>query len=117
MAKDVIYTSDIPSDYHYVRFGSNYIDLFNQASAQNETLQYYRIYYDYSPGTYITGTQNFSSYTRTYFDDYPVSGNIWYRTDIDKILVSVLVIAIFGVFLINLVTSMVKKGGLLGGLL
>lgn len=115
--KDVIYTSDIPSDYHYVRFGSDYIDLFNQPSAQNETLQFYRIYYRYSPGTYITGTQSFSDYDRTYFDDYPVSGDIWYRPDLDKILLCVFIISVFGFFLINLVTSIVKKGGILGGLL
>ena len=26
---DTIYIGNIPTEYHYARFGSNYIDLFN----------------------------------------------------------------------------------------
>lgn len=117
MAKDVLYISDIPSEYHYAVFSNDYVTLYNQPSAANETLDYYRIYYKVSPGTYITGTQYFNSYNTTYFVDYPVSNSVWDRPDLDKILLCVLILAVFGVFLINLVTSIIKKGGILGGLL
>lgn len=117
MAKDTLYISDIPEEYHFADFNDWYVDLYNQPSARNETLTYYRIYYNCSPGTYVTGTRTFGSYNTTYFDDYPVSGEVWYRPDLDGILTCVFIIAFFGAFLINLITSIVKKDGLLGRLL
>ena len=48
---DKLYISDIPSEYHYVQLSNDYITLYNQPSAQNETLDYYRIYLNVSPVT------------------------------------------------------------------
>lgn len=114
---DKLYISDIPSEYHYAQISNDYITLYNQPSAQNETLDYYRIYLNVSPGFYVTGEQSFSNYNRTYFTDVEVSNSVWDRTDLDGILTSVFILAFLGVFLINLVTSIIKKGGILGGLL
>lgn len=99
MAKDVLYVSDIPSDYHYVAFSNDYFEVYNRPSASNTTLHYYRFYYKYSPGVYIEGDRTFGGYGVTYFDDYPVSGSVWYRPDIDSILLAVLIIALFRYFL------------------
>lgn len=115
--KDKLYTSDIPSDYHYVSFSNDYFEVYNRPSAYNTTLHYYRFYYKYSPGVYVEGDRTFSSYNTTYFEDYPTSSKVWDRPDLPNILTATLIIALFGLFLINLVTSIVKKGGILGGLL
>lgn len=107
---------DIPSQYHYARFGSNYIDLFDRPSAQNVTLNYYRIYTNIDPDFYIQYQENFGNYYTTTFVDITRTDSIMSRSDIDKIFICVF-IAIFGMILtINLFTSFFKKGGLLGGL-
>lgn len=115
--KDVLYTSDIPSDYHFVRFGNGYFDLFNEANPNDEIVDFYRVYYSVSPSTYVHLYENYNPNDSIELLDYPVSGDIWQRPDIDKILVSCLCIALFGIFVINIVTSLIKKGGIFGGLL
>lgn len=117
MATDILYIKDIPKDYHYADFSEYYVDLYNQPSARNETLDFYRIYLNVSPGTYTEGTRQFSNYQTTYFDNIEVSSSWWYRKDLDVILVSVLCISLFFIFLFNIFTSIFKKGGLFGGLL
>lgn len=114
---DKLYISDIPSEYHYAQISGDYITLFNKPSASNETLDYYRIYFKVSPGFYVQGSQTFGNYNTTSFIDVDVSNSVWDRPDIDGILTSVFILAFLGVFLINLVTSIIKKGGILGGLL
>lgn len=117
MASDILYIKDIPNQYHYADYSEYYVDLYNQPSARNETLKYYRIYFNVSPGTYIEGTRTFGSYNTTYFDNIEVSNSWWYRNDLDVILVSVLCISLFFIFLFNIFTSIFRKGGLFGGLL
>ena len=114
---DTIYIGDIPSDYHYATFGSDYITLYNQPSGYNSTLPYYRIYYNYDNFVYSTGFTTFSSYNRTDFTDVSVSNSWWYRGDLDAILTCVFIISIFFVFIFNIITSCFKKGGVFGGLL
>ena len=107
---------NIPSQYHYARFGTNYIDLFDRASAQNVTLNYYRVYYTLDPDFYVQYSENFGNYYTTTFVDIQTTNNLMCRNDIDKIFICCF-IAIFGMILtINLISSIIKKGGLLGGL-
>lgn len=114
---DTLYICDIPSDYHYAVFSSDYITLYNQPSAQNQTLHYYRLY-DSSLGYYYSqGDQSFGQYNRTYFTDVPVSNDWLYRHDLDSIFICVFICVLFFIFLFNIMTSCVKKGGLFGGLL
>lgn len=117
MSDKVYLPSDIPSDYHYAVFTNDYVTLYNQPSAQNETLNYYRIYFNYSSGMYVTGQSTFSQYSRTYFYDVPVSREFFDRPDSYKIVLIIMVLAVFGLWLFNLMTSIVKKNGLLSGLL
>lgn len=115
---DKLYLPDnIPSDYHYAIFGNYYVTLYNKPSAQGETLDYYRIYFNYSPGLYTSGTTTFSSYNRTYFDNIPVSKDWFDRPDILNIVGVVFICSILGLFVINLFTSFFKKGGFLSGLI
>lgn len=114
---DTLFVGNIPLDYHYAVFSNNYITLFNKSSGYNETLNYYRIYTTNNGFYYSTGTQTFSSYNRTEFQEINVSNSWLYRNDIDKIF-SVCFFCIFlFVWIFNIVTSVFRKGGVFGGLL
>lgn len=113
---DTLYVGDIPQDYKYAVFSSDYITLYNQPTATNETLQYYRIFTNYENFMYVTGFTDFRYNTST-FTEISVSNNWLYRNDIDKIFtVSFFFILLF-IFVFNIVTSVFKKGGVFGGLL
>lgn len=114
---DTLFIGDIPSDYHYATFSNGYITLFNKSHGQNETLNYYRIYTNNNGFYYSTGSQSFSAYNPTYFQEINVSNDWIYRSDIDKIFtVSFFCIFLF-IWVFNIVTSVFRKGGVLGGLI
>lgn len=117
MSDKLFLPSDIPDGYTYAQYSNGYITLYNQASAQNETLTYYRIWYGYSDGFVSTGQTTFSNYNRTYFDYVNTSRDFFDRPDAFKIVTIIFVLVFFGVWLLNLMTSFVRKGGVLGGLI
>lgn len=112
---DVLYIGDIPSNFHYARYGSNYIDLYNRQTLSNGTYQYYRVYLYDNFFTYDIGNTNVSQYNTITCRDIEVSNNFMYRRDIDSIFVCVLIFSIFFVFLANIFTSIIKKGVYLVG--
>lgn len=113
---DVLFVGSIPKEYHYAVWGSDYVTLYNRPSAQNITLPYYRIYFN-APGFHFSqGNQTFSQYNATTFQDIEVSDKWYYRKDNFTILFFFLVITICTFWLVNLFTSIFKKGGLLSGL-
>lgn len=108
---DTLYVGDIPSEFKYASFSNDYITLYAQPSAHNETLNYFRIY-DYDLGFYYsTGTQTFGQ-TYSYFAPINTSNNWLYRNDIDKIFIVCFIIFFMFLFTFNLVTSSIKKGGI-----
>lgn len=113
---DTLYIGDIPLDYKYAQFSSDYITLYNRPSATNTTLDYYRIY-DKEGFFYSTGSTNFGNYNTTYFTEIDVSNNWLYRQDIDKIFIVCFIIFFMFIFIFNMITSVFKKGGVFGGLL
>ena len=68
-------------------------------------------------GTYIQDTRNFGNYNTYTFQEYPCTSDICYRNDFDSICIIVFICCIFFVFLCNIVTSLIRRGGALGGLL
>lgn len=112
---DTLFIGDIPLDYKYAVFSNGYITLYNKSSARNETLNYYRIYTTNNGFYYSLGTQTFGN-TRSVFTPVNVSDNICYRTDFDSIVIMVFCFVIFGLWLLNFITSCIRKGGVLGGL-
>lgn len=114
---DTLYIGDIPTNYHYAAFSNDYVTLYNKPYGQNETLDYYRIYFNYDNFIYSTGVSSFSNYNRTDFTDISVSQSWWYRRDLDSILLCVFIISIFFIFIFNIITSCFKKGGVFGGLI
>lgn len=114
---DTIYIGDIPVEYHYARFGSNYIDLFNTNElSNNRTYTYYRVYLYDNLFEYDVRSQQVSGYYNETLQDVKVSQNQVYRRDFGDICVIIALMVGFGVWLLNLLTSVIRKGGVLGGL-
>lgn len=113
---DELYIGDIPITYKYAQFSNDYVTLYNKATFVNETTTYYRIYFNAPGFFYSTGTQSFG-YTSSTFQEIPVTNNFLHRSDISQIFVVSFIIIFALVVLINMVTSVFKKGGVLGGLL
>ena len=113
---DTIYIGDIPSEFHYARFGSNYIDLFNTDTLlNNHEYTYYRIYLYDNLFEYDVRSQQGSYYNET-LQNVNVSQNQVYRRDFGDICIIIALMVGFGVWLLNLMTSIIRKGGVLGGL-
>lgn len=116
---DKLYTGDIPQEYHYARFSSNYIDLYNtDILLSNNTYTYYRVYLYNNLFFYDTlQTTTGGYYSTTYTTNIETTDNIMYRRDFPSILTMTLIIAVFGIWLFNILSSAIRKGGGLGGLL
>lgn len=113
---DTIYIGDIPQDFHFARFGNNYIDLFNTNDLRpNVDYTYYRIYLYDNLFEYDIRTQEGSYYSET-LQDVKVSNSQVYRRDFGDICIIIALYVGFGVWLLNLMTSIFRKGGVLGGL-
>lgn len=118
---DTLYIGDIPLSYHYISFESNG-DIILRDREVYDTPGYYPTY------TIISNSQNKFIYTKSNLRvsegqvfnypglDVPVS-NKWYdRPDCLNIMFLTLCVTIITFFIVNLFTSIFKKGGLLGGL-
>lgn len=113
---DKLYIGDIPSDFKYAVFSNDYVTLYNKNGVRNETIPFYRIYFNAPGFFYSTGSTTVGNTTQ-YYQELNVTDDIMYRKDYVDI-VTVSFIFMFGIVLLfNLVTSVFKSGGLLGGLL
>lgn len=113
---DKLYIGDIPLNYKYAVFSADRIDLFAQPNLQG-TLQGYQIrmydnYFTYASRTYNYATNNTQTATQI-----EVTNDYLYRRDFPSIMFMSVVYVCILVILFNLVSSVFKKGGLLGGLL
>ena len=113
---DVLYTGDIPSDYHYAIFNNGYIDLYNSNTLHNNTYTRYRVFTNVNGFYYSIDNVNVSQYTTTYTTSINTSNNLCYRHDFPSILFMTLAFTFVGIWLLNLMTSLIRKGGILGGL-
>lgn len=116
MSDKIYVPGGIPSNYKYGQISSNYIDLYPKSFFQNETTDYYRIYYGYSSGLYEHLERSFNGYNPTSYNELPVSYSVFDRPDFISIISITLMLTFCGIWLLNLITSFVRKGGLLGGL-
>lgn len=113
---DILYTGDIPSEYHYALFNNGYIDLYNTANLTNGTYNFYRVYTNAGGFYYRLLSQNYSAYNTTYAQEITTTDNVCYRSDFSSILFMTLAFTFIGVWLLNLISSVIRKGGVLGGL-
>ena len=113
---DVLYIGDIPKEYHYAVYSSNYIDLYNTPNLQG-SLDFYRVYMYENHFAYEKRNTTYNQYYYSTAKDIEVSDNYMYRRDYPSIVSVSFITIILLVFLFNIVSSVFKKGGLLGGLL
>ena len=113
---DTLYTGDIPKDYHYALFNNGYIDLYNTDRLHDGTYTFYRVYTNAGGFYYRTYQQTYNQYNTIYAQDINVTANKCYRQDFPSILFMTICFALVGIWLFNLITSLIRKGGLLGGL-
>lgn len=111
---DTLYIGDIPEEFCYAQFNSDYVTLYNKSSASNEELQYYRIYFIDNFFTYDSGFSRFDNTVN--FQKINVSNKIYYRRDFPNILLTTFIIIIFFLWVTNLFTTIIYKGGILRGL-
>lgn len=116
MSDKIYIGNEIPDGYIYGNITDTYIELFNKSTFQNETATCYRIYYKYSDYLVVQSQRSFNGYYTQTFDELPVSRDVFDRPDFANVVIIVFCISLFGVWLCNLVTSIIKRGGLLGGL-
>lgn len=114
---DTLFIGDIPKEYHYALFNNGYIDLYNTPNLTNGTYNYYRVYTNSGGFYYRLYSTNYGQYNTTYAQEIKVTDNICYRQDFSNICIITFIIVFFAVFLFNIFTSSIRKGGLLGGLL
>lgn len=117
MSDKIYLPSEVPDDFHYAEFKNGYVTLYNEPSALDETLEYYRIHYDYSSGLVTHGYTDFRGLIATEFEEVETSREFFDRPDSISIVLIVFIISVFGIWLLNLMSSLVKRNGLLSGLL
>lgn len=117
MANKLYIPKDIPKEYNYLgNITDTYFDLYNKANIQNTTSDFYRIYYSISPDLYTHNEDTYGEIFNTNFQQIDTSSSVFSRPDCLSIF-GVAFICLFAiVFTLNVVTSFIKKGGLLGGL-
>lgn len=116
MSDKIFLPDTIPSGYIYGNITGDYVELYNKPSFQNETATFYRIYYNYSSGLVVSGTRTFGVYSPTTYEVLPISRDVMDRPDYFNILFVTLAFTLCGLWLFNLMTSLVRKGGVFGGL-
>lgn len=116
---DKIYIGEINSNYKYAQFGSNYIDLYNTSVLRaNNTYEYYRVYFYDNTFVYTSGTNQRGSYSNdVYLQEVPVTNDLRYRRDFPMVILTIFIYLIIAIWLLNLITSGFRKGGVLHGLL
>lgn len=111
---DTLYIGDIPEEYHFAVFNDNYIDLYNNSDISNCS-DYYRLYlYD---NVFLYEYKIIEEYENISLVDIAVSNDYIYRRDFPSIVFISTIFILFIVVLLNLVTSVFKRGGIFSGLL
>ena len=113
---DKLYIGDIPREFHFAQFNNGYIDLYNTQELSGDNHEYYRIFTNCGGFYYSRGYRNFG-YISQQAQNIDVTNDVIYRNDFPNILLMTFIITIFGIFLFNIITSLIRKGGLFGGLL
>ena len=109
----------IGSDYKYVVPSANYYDIYDTPYLEpNRNYTYYRFYNSVDESYFVElerSTTNYNYGTLACFEIEPTNDYL-YRRDYPQILQCVFMLTIGFVLLINIMTSCVRKGGVLSGL-
>lgn len=117
MTETLYISPGIPNSYHYIRYGNGYYDLYNQASMPGDNYYtFYRVYYSFNQDMFEKLSTHVAQYNTLYAQNVNVSNSVWYRKDLDSILTVCFIICFFAIMVINIFSSIFKKGGVLSGL-
>ena len=110
---DTLYTGNIPKDYKYIFLQDGYIYLFNKPFAENQTLECYKIS---NNNGFLYCHDTFEVHELVNFEKVNVTKKHYYRTDYTNILFCSCMLAVVFIFILNIVTTLYKRGGVLSGL-
>lgn len=125
MAKPIkkLYIPDsIPSDYNFMIMSADgsYYDLYNTKYIENgQNVKFYRFYYNNDDDMYQNYDRTNNTGNRLSVGSeirVELTNNFIYRRDFPNILFCSFIYIVIFVFIINITTSMIRKGGVLGGL-
>lgn len=106
---------DIPSEYVYVANITNtYYDLYNTNDIAGKTVDYIRVYYALDDDLYLTFRQTYSQYNTLVCKEIVQSHSIFAKHNSLQVFGITFIVCFFIIFVINIMTSIVKKGGILG---
>ena len=120
MAKQFYIPEGISTDYKYIVPSNDYYDLYNTNYLQaGHNYTYYRFYYDLEQDLYTANNRTQSQYNDTYLNCIEInpSSDYIYRRDYPDILFCSSIIIIALVILFNLVTTLIRRNGVLSGLI
>lgn len=109
----------ITDDFCYVVPGNGYYDLYNTNYLNSNTnYTYYRFYNSVDSDMYQVFNRSTGNYYGQELNAIQIQPkhNYIYRKDYPQILQSVFILTIGFILLINIFTSIIKKGGVLSGL-
>lgn len=117
MAK--IYVPDeIPDEFCYIgNITDTYFDLYDKSNIQGTSGVTYRVFYGFEPSYYEMRSYNNSSYYTTSYAMIERTSSVFARPDNYKIFSVAFSFIVLVILLINIMTSIIKRGGVLGGLL
>lgn len=118
--KDFYIPKGITDDYCYIVPGNGYYDIYNTNYLNsNTTYKYYRFYDSVDSDMYQELERQTSNYNYGYLSAIQVvpQHSYIYRKDYPSILNIVFIFTISIILLINIFTSVIRKGGVLSGLL
>lgn len=108
---------EIPKEYNYLgNITDTYYDLYNKSNIQNSTSDFYRVYYNINPDLYTHNEDYYGEIFNTNFQQVDTSSSILNHPNNLSIFGVAFIVLFTIVFILNIVTSIIKKGGLLGGL-
>lgn len=115
---DTLYIGDIPQEYHFAVFNENSIDLYNTPElVSNQSYNFYRVFTNYNDCFFYEYEENIPYVnTNSELVELQVTSDFKYRPDIDKICITTGSIALVILISLNIITSIIRKGGVLGGL-
>lgn len=120
MAKNFYIPEGIGNDFKYVVPSSDYYDVYNTNYLEaNRDYMYYRFYNNQDQDNYVVLTRSTSNYNYGYLTCFEISPNssYIYRKDYPQIVNTAFILTLGFVVLINIITSIIKKGGVLSGLI
>ena len=113
----MIFVNENYDNYKYlVEVGDNYIVLSNSSSVHGswQDPDTYEVIYQYLTPSTLVIEETRTTTSENYFTRIETSSEFWKRADAPNIFFWGLGITFFALFIINQLTRIVKRGGLLG---